>query len=59
MTNIANIIRHDANLQSIVFNELTGMLDVIGELPWRQVKPGWGDTGMARCAWHHYCHLLH
>lgn len=49
LTNIANIVRFDENLQSIVFNELTGMLDVTGALPWRQVKPGWGDADLA-CA---------
>ena len=49
LTNIANIVRYDPSLQSIVFNELTCMLDVIGPLPWRQVKPGWGDADLA-CA---------
>lgn len=49
LTNIANIVRYDPSLQSIVFNELTCMLDVIGLLPWRQVKPGWGDADLA-CA---------
>lgn len=49
LTNIANIIRYDENLQSIVLNDLTGMLDVNGPLPWRQVKPGWGDADLA-CA---------
>lgn len=49
LTNIANIVRYDPSLQNIVFNELTCMLDVIGLLPWRQVKPGWGDADLA-CA---------
>ena len=49
LTNIANIVRYDPGLQNIVFNELTCMLDVIGLLPWRQVKPGWGDADLA-CA---------
>lgn len=49
LTNIANIVRYDVNLQSIVYNELTGMLDVNGALPWRQVKPGWSDADLA-CA---------
>ncbi len=49
LTNIANIIRYDGKLQSIVLNDLTGMLDVNGPLPWRQVKPGWGDADLA-CA---------
>lgn len=49
LTNIANIVRYDENLQNIVLNDLTGMLDVNGPLPWRQIKPGWGDTDLA-CA---------
>ena len=46
-TNIAAIIRHDPLLQSIVYNELKYMLDVTGELPWTQVKPGWGEADVA------------
>lgn len=49
LTNIAIILRHDPNLQSIVFNQFKNMIDVIGQLPWRQVKPGWGDADLA-CA---------
>ena len=49
LTNIANIVRYDHNLQHIVLNELTGMLDVVGTIPWKQIKPGWGDADLA-CA---------
>lgn len=49
LTNIAIILRHDPNLQSIVFNQFKNMIDVFGQLPWRQVKPGWGDADLA-CA---------
>ena len=49
LTNIAIILRRDPNLQSIVFNQFKNMIDVIGQLPWRQVKPGWGDADLA-CA---------
>lgn len=49
LTNIANILRFDLNLRSIVYNEFKCMVDVIGELPWCQVKPGWGDADLA-CA---------
>ena len=49
MNNICNILRHDPNLKSIVFNQFKSMLDVIGPLPWPQVKPGWNDTDVA-CA---------
>lgn len=49
LTNIVQIIRHDINLQPIVYNEFKSILDVVGELPWKQVKPGWGDADLA-CA---------
>ncbi len=49
LTNISIILRFDPNLQPIVFNQFKHMFDVIGELPWPQVKPGWGDTDLA-CA---------
>jgi hypothetical protein len=47
LTNISAILRCDENLQSIVFNQLKCMIDVIGKLPWTQVKPGWNDTDLA------------
>lgn len=49
MTNICTILRCDPNLKGIVFNQFKSMLDVIGKLPWPQVKPGWSDTDVA-CA---------
>lgn len=49
LSNIATIIRFDENLKHIVFNQLKNALDVIGELPWAQVKKGWGDADIA-CA---------
>jgi predicted P-loop ATPase len=49
MTNICAILRYDQNLRPIVFNQFKNMLDVVGELPWPQVKPGWSDTDLA-CA---------
>ncbi len=49
MGNICTILRHDPNLQPIVFNQFKSMLDVVGDLPWPQVKPGWNDTDVA-CA---------
>lgn len=36
-------------LKNIVYNEFKCMVDVTGELPWKQVKPGWGDTDIS-CA---------
>jgi predicted P-loop ATPase len=49
LTNIANIVRFDPNLRAIVYNEFKCMVDVVGETPWKQVKPGWGDADVA-CA---------
>ena len=49
LTNIALILRYDPKLKNIVFNAFKSMVDVIGPLPWRQVKPGWGDTDIS-CA---------
>jgi len=49
LSNISVILRYDPRLQSIVFNQFKNMIDVTGELPWPQVKPGWSDTDVA-CA---------
>lgn len=47
MSNIAAIVSHDENLKSIVYNEFKGCIDVIGPLPWKQVKPGFNDSDVA------------
>jgi len=47
LTNIATIIRCDKNLKNIVYNEFKDTIDVIGVLPWKQVKPGWNDSDLA------------
>jgi predicted P-loop ATPase len=49
LSNISTILRFDPALQSIVFNQFKSLIDVVGELPWPQVKPGWSDTDLA-CA---------
>jgi predicted P-loop ATPase len=49
LSNICAILRNDPSLQPIVFNQFKSMIDVIGKLPWPQVKPGWSDTDLA-CA---------
>ena len=49
LTNISTILRYDPVLQPIVFNQFKNLIDVISELPWPQVKPGWSDTDLA-CA---------
>lgn len=47
LNNIANIIRYDPNLKPIVYNEFKSTIDVVDELPWKQVKPGWADADLA------------
>jgi len=47
LNNIAIIIRNDPNLASIVYNEFKSTVDVIGDLPWKQVHPGWADADVA------------
>ena len=49
LTNITIILRNDPSFAGIVFNQFKSMLDVVGELPWTQVKPGWSDADLA-CA---------
>lgn len=49
LSNISIILRFDPALQPIVFNQFKNLIDVVGELPWPQVKPGWSDTDLA-CA---------
>lgn len=49
VTNITLILRHDPNLQHIVYNQFKQSIDVIGWLTWGRVKPGWGDSDLA-CA---------
>ncbi len=47
LQNIALIIRNDKNFQNVVYNEFKDTIDVIGDLPWKQVKPGWNDSDLA------------
>lgn len=47
LSNIALIIKFDAHLQSIVYNQFKSCVDVIGKLPWVQVKKGWSDSDLA------------
>ena len=47
LNNIANIIRYDPNLKAIVYNEFKSTIDAVGDLPWKQVKPGWSDADLA------------
>lgn len=46
-TNILTIIRNDSRLKGVAYNQMTHLLDVNGNLPWKQVKPGWNDSDLA------------
>lgn len=47
-TNILTIMRNDPRLKAIAYNQMTHLIDVNGELPWKQVKPGWNDSDLAQ-----------
>ena len=49
MSNMAIIIRNDVNFKNIVYNQFKCSIDVVGKLPWKQIKSGWSDADMA-CA---------
>ena len=49
MSNMAIIIRNDINFKNIVYNQFKCSIDVVGKLPWKQIKSGWSDADMA-CA---------
>ena len=45
--NVGLITKYDENFKNVVYNEFKDTLDVIGPLPWEQVKQGWNDTDFA------------
>lgn len=45
--NIVSIIRHDEKLKDIAYNLHRDSVDVKGEVPWIQAKPGWNDADMS------------
>ncbi|MEQ8176690.1 MAG: hypothetical protein ABRQ26_16685, partial [Syntrophomonadaceae bacterium] len=47
LPNLVLIMRHDQNLQVIAYNQHRNGIDVKGNLPWKQVKPGWNDSDSA------------
>ncbi|MFM1524787.1 MULTISPECIES: VapE domain-containing protein [Helcococcus] len=47
LDNLVCIFRHDKNLKSIAFNSHRDGIDAKGDLPWKQIKPGWNDTDNA------------
>ena len=49
MSNMAIIIRNDVNFKNIVYNQFKCSIDVVGKLPWKQIKSGCSDADMA-CA---------
>lgn len=46
--NFLLILNHDPELAGITFNQMRDGVDVREELPWKRVKPGWGETDGAK-----------
>jgi predicted P-loop ATPase len=46
--NFLLILGHDPALAGIAFNQMRDGMDARGELPWKRVKPGWGETDAAK-----------
>lgn len=44
MSNIAKIIKNDVGLKGIVFNEMTGRIDVKAMLPWKKQNCEWSNN---------------
>jgi len=49
LDNFVLILRNDKKLINIKFNILSNSIEVVGNVPWEQKKPGWSDT--------HFSHL--
>lgn len=47
LNNIVKIIRNDKNLKELAYNQHKDSVDVRGDLPWTQIKPGWNDSDMS------------
>ena len=45
--NFVLILRHDKNLNNIRYNVLSNSIIVVGDIPWKQFKPGWSDIDFA------------
>lgn len=44
MSNVAMIMKNDFRLKGIVFNEMTGNLDIKGDVPWNHNNTGWSNN---------------
>lgn len=47
VTNLVFILQNDKNLENIVYNELSGSIDVIGKLPWERKNNGWNACDLS------------
>ena len=47
LSNIVTVLKNDPNLQGIMFDLHSGRISVKGDLPWKQIKPGWSDSDYA------------
>lgn len=46
--NLITILQHDANLKSIVFNELSDCIEIKGSVPWQHPSKYWRDADDAQ-----------
>lgn len=46
--NFLLILNQDPDLANIAFNQLRDGVDARGDLPWKRIKPGWGETDAAK-----------
>ncbi len=52
MNNIASILKFDAALSGVFFNEMSGKVDAEGELPWKKDSDGWNSTDVTNFEWY-------
>ena len=47
LDNLVIILENDKNLKNIRFNLLNNAIEIVGNIPWNQNKPGWSDADLA------------
>jgi len=47
LSNLILILGRDKKMLGIAYNQHSNCIDVKGDLPWKQVKPGWNDSDIA------------
>ena len=52
MNNVATILKYDAALSGVFFNEMSGKVDAEGELPWKKEGDGWNSADVSNFEWY-------